>query len=223
MVLLSPEERNYLLTTPTAQNTPPEFTNFNDRLRYQTRGLTHWLGQQGLKLHLHPDTITIFGLVVVGIAALLAAGGWFFASGIVFLLATPLDALDGAIAREMNRTNRFGKLLDSTLDRYADGFMFFGIAYYYAASGQMPVMAVAVAALIGAYLVSYVRARAEGLGIGSIIKDGVFDRLTRIVILIIMLLTGWVIPGLVILAIGSHLTALQRILIVYRATRDDGI
>lgn len=212
------------MTTPTAQNTPPpEFTNFNDRLRYQTRGLTQWLGQQGLRLGLHPDLVTILGLVVVAIAAWLAAGGQFLAAGIVFLLATPLDALDGAIAREMNRKNRFGKLLDSTLDRYADGFMFFGIAYYYAASGQMTVMAVAIAALIGAYLVSYVRARAEGLGIGSIIKDGIFDRLTRIVILIIMLLTGWVIPGLVILAVGSHLTALQRILIVYRATREDGI
>ncbi len=211
------------MTNSTAQDTPPpEFTNFNDRLRYQTRGLTQWMGQQGLRLHLHPDTVTILGLLVVAISAWLASQGLFFASGIVFLLATPLDALDGAIARAMNRTSRFGQLLDSTLDRYADGFIFFGIAYYYAALGQTNTMAVTVAALIGAYLVSYVRARAEGLGIGSIIKDGIFDRLTRIVILIVMLLTGWMIPGLILLAVGSHMTAIQRILIVYRATREDG-
>ncbi len=161
------------------------------------------------------------GLVVVLIAAWLAAQGNFFAAGIALILGAPLDTLDGAIARAMNRKNRFGALLDSTLDRYADALMFAGIAYYFAARGQLNEMALALIALIGAYGVSYVRARAEGLDIRTI-KEGFFDRVVRTIILIVMLLTGFIVPGLIILAIGNHLTAIQRILIVYQITRTDG-
>jgi CDP-diacylglycerol--glycerol-3-phosphate 3-phosphatidyltransferase len=98
--------------------------------------------------------------------------------------------------------------------------MFFGLAYYFAARGQLNEMSLAIVALIGAYGVSYVRARAEGLDIGSI-KEGWFDRLVRTIILILTLLTGWIVPGLIILAIGNHLTAIQRIIIVWQATRND--
>ncbi len=199
---------------------PPRFNTLSDRLRYQTRGLTTRLGQEGVRLGIDPDVITILGLVVVLIAAWLASQGQFLASGIVFILGAPFDVLDGAIARAMNRKNRFGALLDSTLDRYADGFMFFGLVYYFAARGQMAETALAGFALIGAFAVSYVRARAEGLDIGSI-EEGWFDRTVRTIVLIAALLTGLIVPGLVILAVGNHLTAIQRILIVYRATRDD--
>lgn len=197
------------------------FNSLSERLRYYTRDLTMWLGKQGLRLGLHPDLITVLGLVFVLIAAWLAAQGQFLASGIVLIVGLPLDVLDGAIARAMDRQNRFGALLDSTLDRYADGFMFFGLAYYFAARGQLDEMALAIVALIGAYGVSYVRARAEGLGIRSI-KEGWFDRLVRTIILTLTLLTGWIVPGLIILAIGSHLTAVQRVLVVWHATRNDG-
>jgi CDP-diacylglycerol--glycerol-3-phosphate 3-phosphatidyltransferase len=200
--------------------TPLHFTSFNDWLRYHTRPFTTWLGKFGVRLGLHPDFITVVGLLLVLIAAWLAAQGSFFVSGLLLVLGTPLDAFDGAIAREMKRKNRFGALLDSTTDRYADGFMFFGLAYYFAAHGQMNNMILSVVALIGAYGVSYVRARAEGLGIRSI-KEGLFDRLVRTIILMLSLLTGLVVPGLVILAIGNNLTAIQRVWIVYRATRDD--
>jgi phosphatidylglycerophosphate synthase len=185
------------------------------------RPLTTWFGAQGARLGIDPDVITLLGMVVVLIAAWLAAQGNFFAAGIVLILGTPLDTLDGAIARAINRKNRFGALLDSTLDRYADAFMFAGIAYYFAARGQLNEMALALIALIGAYGVSYVRARAEGLDIRSI-KEGFFDRVVRTIILIVMLLTGLIVPGLVILAIGNHVTAIQRILIVYQITRADG-
>jgi phosphatidylglycerophosphate synthase len=204
----------------TADNTPPQPATFSGWLRDQTRGVTTWAGQQGARFGIDPDIVTILGLVVVLIAAWLAARGDFFASGIVFVLGAPFDVLDGAIARAINRKNRFGALLDSTLDRYADGFMFFGIAYYFAARGQLNEMTLAITALIGAFAVSYVRARAEGLDIGSI-REGFFDRVVRSIVLVAMLLTGWIVPGLVILAVGNHVTALQRILIVYRATRSD--
>jgi len=202
------------------ESTTLQFNSLTDRLRYYTRDLTAWLGKQGLRLGLHPDIITIMGLIVVLVAAWLAAQGQFLASGIVLIIGMPLDALDGAIARAMQRQNRFGALLDSTLDRYADGFIFLGLASYFAARGQLNEMTLAIVALIGAYGVSYVRARAEGLGIRSI-KEGWFDRLVRIIVLILTLLTGWIVPGLIILAIGNHLTAIQRMIIVWRATRDD--
>ncbi len=202
-------------------DTPAPSATLTERLRQQAKPLTTWLGQQGVRLGIHPDVVTIAGLIVVFVAAWIAAQGQFLLSGIVLILGMPLDTLDGAIARAMNRQNRFGALLDSTLDRYADGAMFFGLAYYFAARGQLNEMALAITALIGAFAVSYVRARAEGLDIGSI-KEGAFDRVVRTIILIAMLLTGLVVPGLVILAVGNHFTAIQRILIVYRATRDEG-
>lgn len=173
-----------------------------------------------MRIGLHPDAVTVAGLVIVFVAAVIAAQGNFALSGVILIIGMPLDALDGAIARAMNRTGRFGAFLDSTLDRYADGLMFGGLAYYFASRGDLNTMLIAIAALIGAFAVSYARARAEGLGIGSI-KDGLFDRLVRVIVLIAALVTGWVIPGLIVLAIGSHFTAIQRIWIVYQAAKED--
>ncbi|MBX3084903.1 MAG: CDP-alcohol phosphatidyltransferase family protein [Anaerolineae bacterium] len=201
-------------------NNPPQFTTLTDFLRYQTRDFTSWIGKLGVALHIHPDSVTVLGLIFVIGAAVLAAAGQFFAAGVVLLISLPLDALDGAIARAMNRKSRFGALLDSTLDRYADAFIYMGIAYYFSAIGQTNLMALSIFALIGAYGVSYVRSRAEGLDIGSI-KDGLFDRVVRSVIIIAMLLTGLIIPGLIVLAVGNHITAIHRIIIVYHATKDD--
>src|SRR5215831_8390299 len=134
---------------PDENTNTPRFNSLTEWLRYQTRGLTTWLGQYGLRLGLHPDFITLLGFGVVLVAAWLAAQGDFLLSGIVLVLGMPLDALDGAVARAMQRKNRFGGLLDSTLDRYADGCMFFGLAYYFAARGQLTEMSLAIVAMIG--------------------------------------------------------------------------
>lgn len=190
-----------------------------DQLRHLTRGLTGPLGRSVGRLGIHPDAITIAGLIPVTVAALLAADGQFAAAGVVLVLGAPLDALDGAVARATGRQSRFGALLDSTIDRYADGFLFFGLAYYFAARGMPAEMALAITALIGAFAVSYVRARAEGLNIRSI-QEGLFDRVMRMLILIGALLTGWIVPGLAILAVGNHLTALHRLYVAFRATRN---
>jgi CDP-diacylglycerol--glycerol-3-phosphate 3-phosphatidyltransferase len=193
-----------------------------DVLRHLTRGLTGWLGRAVGRLGIHPDAITIAGLIPVGVAAVLAADGQFAAAGVLLVLGAPLDALDGAVARATGRQSRFGALLDSTTDRYADGFLFFGLAYYFTTRAMAAEMALAITALIGAFAVSYVRARAEGLNIRSI-QEGLFDRVMRMLILIGALLTGWIVPGLAILAVGNHLTALHRLYIAFRATRSDSI
>ena len=196
----------------------PSFT-LSDWLRLQTKGLTPRLGQVGNRLGLSPDAVTIAGTGIVAGAAVLIGTGQFVAAGMVLIASMPLDILDGAIARAIQRKNRFGALLDSTLDRIADGLLLLGLIVYFAQNGQIAASVVSGLALIGAYAVSYVRARAEGLGIAC--KDGLFSRLERTIVLIAALLTGWVVIGVIILAMGSSLTALQRVLLVYRATRSD--
>ncbi len=198
----------------------PRFKTLTEFVRYQTRDFTAAAGRFVGRRGLSPNAITLAGMLPTLIAALLMANGQFLIAGLLLLVGAPLDALDGAVARATNQVTRFGALLDSTTDRYADGFLCFGLAYYFAARGQMPEAALAIAALIGAYAVSYVRARAEGLNIGSI-KDGLFDRMVRTLVLIAALITGWLVPGLVILVVGTHLTAIQRLLIAYGATKDD--
>lgn len=191
--------------------------SFNDRLRVLFRPVTDWFGQLGARLGINPDVVSLAGFIFVVAASFLAAGGNILLSGIVLIPGFLLDTVDGAIARAMERKNNFGQLFDSTLDRYADGFIFCGLAYYFASQGKMSEAALAMVALVGSFVVSYVRARAEGIGIGSI-KAGWFDRFIRSVILAAALVTGLVVPGLLILAVGSHVTALQRLVIGYRET-----
>ncbi len=192
----------------------------NDRFRRFFRPTTEWIGKQGARLGINPDLVTLAGCLVTLVAAWLAGSGNFLLAGIVLIPGLLLDAVDGAIARAMERKDRFGQLLDSTLDRYSDGFIFGGLAYYFASQGLVSESLLAVVSLIGAFMVSYVRARAEGMGVGPI-KEGLFDRAVRSIILVIALLSGWVVPGLALLAVGSHLTAIQRIIIGYRKTRLD--
>jgi CDP-diacylglycerol--glycerol-3-phosphate 3-phosphatidyltransferase len=183
------------------------------------RGVTERAGQFGVAHGINPDLVTIAGLALIAVAAVFIGMGQFGAGALIILLAAPLDVWDGAIARALHRKNRFGALLDSSLDRFADGFLMLGLMVYFSSRGDQGLMLVAGLALIGAFGVSYVRARAEGLQIPC--KDGVFSRTERMIVQIVMFLTGWVVPGVILLAIGNNLTAIQRILVVYRATRAD--
>jgi CDP-diacylglycerol---glycerol-3-phosphate 3-phosphatidyltransferase len=117
----------------------------------------------------------------------------------------------------MQRADRFGALWDSTLDRYADAFIFTGIAYYYSTQNNQTLMLLAILAMIGTQLVSYVRARAEGLNLSC--KVGLLTRMERMVIILAMLITGFVHLGLWMLVIGTHVTVAQRIWHVYRSLK----
>jgi CDP-diacylglycerol--glycerol-3-phosphate 3-phosphatidyltransferase len=174
----------------------------------------------GLALHrsgLHPDTITIAGLVVVAVAAVCIGGGQLVAGGLLLLAGLPLDALDGAVARAMQRRGQFGGILDSTLDRYADGLIFGGLAYYFAVQDRFDYLLLALAALVGSFGVSYVRARAGEAGLS--VKIGLFSRLERVVMLLVMLLIplpGVLELGLWILAVGTNISSFQRLWYVFR-------
>ena len=181
-----------------------------------------------------PDWLTWGGVALTAVGAYCFARGWFLAGTAWAALGALLDAIDGAVAREQGRESRFGAFLDSTLDRVSDTLLFTGIAAYYfylpvvtgssvsrvfesKFLGQEPVNDFlvglsAIVALAGSYLVSYTRARAEGLGVDC--KVGWFERPERLVLLLGAAAFGrgplleW---ALALLAVLTWLTAVQRI------------
>ena len=202
---------------------------FTDRLRNLIHEPLNRFAVLVARMGIHPDWITAFGLLMVAIAAFFIARGEFLAGGVILLLSLPLDALDGAVARAIKRSGVFGMVLDSTLDRYADGFIFAALGYYFAESGRLELLAASLAALIGSYLVSYVRARADDAKVGVSATIGWFSRLERVAVVLVMILAagllGSDVPlaiGLLILAIGANLTALQRLRHVHTTLRDRG-
>lgn len=194
--------------------TQPPVT-LSDRMRAVTAGITSRAGAAVRDMGIHPDTITIAGLVVVAAAAVCIALGQVQLGGVLLVISLPLDALDGAVARAMKRTDRFGGVLDSTLDRYADGLIFGALAYYFAGRGEGLSLLLALASLMGSFVVSYVRARAGEADLS--VKIGWFSRFERVVTLLLMLFVPpLLVVGLWVLAIGTNLTGLQRLWYVYQ-------
>ena len=190
----------------------------SDRARDLTKGMMTRIGVTLHKAGIHPDVITIVGLLIVGIAALFIGKGEMQVGAIILLAGLPLDAIDGAVARAMQRKSRFGEMLDSSLDRYADGLIFMALSYHFAVQDEFDLMLLAMTALMGSFMVSYARARAEGVDVE--VKIGLFTRMERIIAILIMLLVpALLIPGLWILAIGTNFTALQRLWFVYKTLK----
>lgn len=125
--------------------------------------------------------------------------------------------LDGISARVNGRVTRFGAFLDSLLDRYSDAFIFLSIAWYLASRENHSGAFLSIGSMVGAFLVSYARARAEGLNIEG--KIGLMERPERIILLIIGTLTGWLIPVLWVIFIFTQITVIQRAYVVWKAGR----
>ncbi len=166
-----------------------------------------------------PNIITFGGFVIVLGAALIILSGRFRLGGIILLIGSILDAVDGQIARSSKKTSKFGAFFDSTLDRYGEFFIFFSIAF---AGKDFLMTAVCFAAVLGAFLTSYTRARAESLGVD--IKEGFFSRVERVIIVSggLIVLPQQMIYIMSVLAIGSNITAIQRILIAYKRLENGG-
>jgi phosphatidylglycerophosphate synthase len=176
-----------------------------------------------------PDTLTVLGLLLSILTAFVIAQGWLLAGGLLVLFAGIFDMFDGAMARARNATTTFGAFIDSTLDRYTESIILFGLLYYvFRTPGlqdrfwpfgfeQPLLIALIYIAVVGSLMVSYVRARAEGLGLEC--KTGLFARPERVVILAVGLLTGAVIWALILLALFSNVTVIQRIVHISRVTR----
>jgi len=200
-----------------------------DRLRKLTEAPLSRLGLILSRLGIHPDAITIFGLILVGAAAVLIANGIFLWGGVMLIISLPLDAVDGAVARAMKRKSAFGMVLDSTLDRYADGFIFASLSYYFAVQDRFDMMVLALVAMMGSFLVSYVRARADDAKVSVATTVGLFTRVERVIVILVMILGMglsnqplFLEIGILVLAIGTNFTALQRLLFVYTALKNRG-
>jgi CDP-diacylglycerol--glycerol-3-phosphate 3-phosphatidyltransferase len=163
-----------------------------------------------------PNLVTVVGfLSMVGVAFVLA-WGYFVWGGILITALALLDAIDGMLARMMGRTSRFGAFLDSTLDRFSEAVIFLGLFIFFIGQDHRQELILIYATVVGSLMVSYARARAEGIGVP--LKEGLFTRFERVFLLVIGLLFNQLTLVLWVLAIFSNLTAIQRMYLVWRIT-----
>lgn len=176
------------------------------------------LGRSGIS----PNSITVAALLVQGVVAYLIVEDELFAAAATATFAGLLDTLDGAVAKAMGRASKFGALLDSTLDRLGDALVFLPIGWLYLTSDGRAdehwVAALALVALTASFLVSYVKARAEGLGYEC--NVGLIERAERLIIVILGLALSSFLPlALAILALASIYTFVERLIHVRKQAR----
>lgn len=169
-----------------------------------------------------PNALTVMGFLVSVAAGILIALGHFLAGGLVVLFASAFDLMDGPVARVTGKTSGFGGFLDSTLDRLSEAAVLAGILAYFAYNEGTWESLLAYACFVGSVMVSYLRARAEGLGIKC--EVGVFTRVERVIVTSIGLIVGqWVgqaIPVMLgIITVLAFLTVLQRLVHVQRSEK----
>lgn len=164
-----------------------------------------------------PNQLTVLGLLLtIGVAWILSRGD-FLLGGFLVLLSGAFDLLDGGLARATGRTTRFGALLDSTFDRFSEAALFLGLMSYYANQGSYQEIMLIGAAMAGSMTTSYVKARAEGLGLTC--EVGLFTRPERVIVLAIGLIFNQMLVVLWVIAVLSNLIAWQRVLHVLKQVR----
>jgi len=168
------------------------------------------LSQSGIK----PNALTSISLVPSIAAAYFIGTGHFLLGGALVLVSGLLDLLDGALARFTKQTTKFGAILDSTVDRVSEAAIFCGLLIWYVPKGATLEAAAIFAALIGSFLVSYIRARAEGLGLEC--RVGLFTRAERVIVLAIGLLVNQVFIALWVLIVFVYITIAQRLLYLWK-------
>jgi CDP-diacylglycerol--glycerol-3-phosphate 3-phosphatidyltransferase len=185
-------------------------TRFEAWVRRQAEALMKAIG----RVPVTPNQVTVIGVSLTFVAAILVAFGHLRWAGVVLIIAGTMDILDGALARSTQASYPYGAFLDSTLDRYSEGAIYLGLAAYFVSVGgplQRWLVLATLAALAGSFLVSYVRARAQSLGFTC--ETGLFARPERVVVTVVGLIFGGVVLYSVVflLAIITNITALQRI------------
>lgn len=197
--------------SPLEKSTPPKSRKtFTDQLRVTFRWLLDPAADFLERVGIHPNVLTLLGVLGTGVSAVLAAKGMFAWSGFVFLLMSPIDALDGALARRLGEPENFGAFVDSVSDRYGELFIFGGLLWYSLQQESMIWSMAVYLAAFGSVLVSYIRARAQSLGMEA--KVGLLSRVERILVLGPSLLFNIPLVGVGIIAVGANVTALHRIL-----------
>ncbi len=158
-----------------------------------------------------PTQLTLAGAVLSLLTGVIFAKGYLFLGGIFLFVAGAADLLDGPLARSTGKSSPLGAFLDSTVDRYSDFFVLAGLAIHFVRNGEIFWFFVTLGIILGSFAVSYTKARAE-----NFIKDcgvGTFGRSERILLLIAgTLVTPLLKLVLLVLVVGTHATAIQRIL-----------
>ena len=173
-----------------------------------------------------PNMLTVAGFLGHVGAAWLVASGELVLGGVLVLVFSAMDMLDGAVARATGKASRFGAMFDSVLDRLSEAAVLGGILLYELELENHEEAVLAFWAVVGSLMVSYVRARAEGLG--TTMTSGLFTRPERVVVTGVALLFGWLRPALWLLAVVTLVTTAQRVntarglLAEQRASDEDG-
>ena len=161
------------------------------------------------RISLSPNTITITGFALTVASSVLLAHNLTLGA-FCLLPAGLLDMLDGVVARSRGESSSFGAFLDSVLDRYSDSVILLAIAWNLGSVGHRSGVFLSLIALVGSLMISYARARAEGLGVSC--SHGLMERPERLILLFIGAVSGYIVPALWVLAVLTHITVLQRIL-----------
>lgn len=193
---------------------------FGPRIQRTARHIAEMVVRPLAAIGMTPNMATLLGLLLNAITAAVLATGALRLGGVMLLVAGMFDMVDGALARVRNQKTTFGAFFDSTLDRYSEGIIILGVILYIntlpASTEKTWTLALAYIAGLGSLMVSYARARAEGLGLEM--KSGLMARPERVLVLGVGLILGaeqWLIWTLLLLAVTSVFTSVQRIVVVW--------
>jgi len=195
------------------------------RVKEAGRSLLAPVVRLAVRLHLTANSVTVIGFAIVLIASALVASGELLWGAAILTAGSLLDAVDGALARAQGGGTAFGSFLDSTLDRVGEAILYIGIAGWFLFTYEEPAWPVllTLAALSGSFLVSYSRARAEGIGLSATV--GLAPRTERLVLVIAGIAVAGLgfelglIGALAIIAVLTTATVLQRIWHVWRQSQ----
>jgi CDP-diacylglycerol---glycerol-3-phosphate 3-phosphatidyltransferase len=192
---------------------------FNAKVRQGWDKLMRPAGRGMQRLGITANAVTVFGLLLQGVVAYFIVEGRLVLAGLIAIVAAFADAIDGAVAKAAGTASKWGALIDSTADRVSDSLFFLPVAWLYGASPDAPQMhqkwvaALALVAMVLGFLVSYIKARAEGLGYDC--NVGIAERAERLILIIAALIFNDVLPLILgILALASFITVIQRLLYV---------
>jgi len=189
--------------------TPNPNLTFSDRMRLLFKKILDPIGAFLNRTGLTPNAITLLGLLGTTIGAYILSQGNMFWGGVVLFLSVIVDVFDGTMARLRGEPSDFGAFVDSVSDRYAEFITFGGLLYYFLTQQNYPGVVITFAATAGSVLVSYVKARAEGLGFTA--KVGILTRFERYFVLIPLLIFNQPFLAVCVIAVLGNITAFQRI------------
>lgn len=175
------------------------------------------LGKIARIIPVSPNFLSIIGFIITLFACYKLSSDLLM-GGVLIIVGALFDMLDGVVARTRSKITLFGAFLDSVLDRYSDAFILLALAYNFGNAFNITGVILSMGTLLGSFMTSYSRARAEG--IGEECKYGIMERPERIILISIGAISGYIIPALWVLVVLTNLTVIQRIYYVWNATNN---